>query len=187
MEQSGIVGDNMLKKDYNKFLKDIRNLLRRYDKQTKEEEFAVDTTFYVATPYGKLRVYVAKFENRQKTQLVMTQIENVDYLPDRIRRREHFNKWNGKYMEINRSFNKIVWWLEDYLHELFRVVKNTEQIDEVGFVNMMRVCNNMALENRLCFDCIYHKKEMCPGNPERIHKCYSVKDTMPQRTSVAAT
>ena len=84
----------MFKKDYTKFIKDIRALLRRYDAKFTEEDFAHDTTFYISTPYGKLRIGVDKFENRQKWQKVITQIENVEYLPDRIRRREHFNKFN---------------------------------------------------------------------------------------------
>lgn len=163
----------MLKKDYTKFIKDIRALLRRYDAKFTEEDFAHDTTFYISTPYGKLRIGVDKFENRQKWQKVITQIENVEYLPDRIRRREHFNKFNGKYMNIQESFNRIVWWLEDYLHELFAVTRNIQSFTDADFMGMVSKCNKNATENLPCFKCYYHLRELCPGNPNRV---FSMKE-----------
>lgn len=157
----------MLKNDYNKFVKDVREVLTRFDKAITEEKNNTGMggyMFHIDTPYGKLRVTIWDFVPRQKHIWLFTRIENPECVHDRIKNKPHFNKFSGKYNNFDSDADYLVRWLEDYLCELFRVIDNIKDMTDADFVHMMSVCHRVDS----CSKCGYYRAEKCTGNPKRM-------------------
>ena len=113
----------LYKRDYKKFISELRELLTKYDENVEEKYYYFANgyyVFYISTPYGKLRVTVNGFVPKREREWIFTRIENPDVVPDRIKSRPHFNKFSGKHNNIDKDYDSLLNWFEDYLVELFK-------------------------------------------------------------------
>lgn len=103
------------KKDYTAFVSKIKELLEQYDYTS--DGYA----FYIETPCGKLRIAIEEFKAKKSVQWLYTRIENPDKVPERIRRRDYFNKFSGKHNNYSNDFEQLFNWLVDYIDCLMEV------------------------------------------------------------------
>lgn len=64
----------LYKKDYKKFISELRELLTKYDKNVEEKYYYFANgyyIFYISTPYGKLRVAVAGFVPKREWDWIL--------------------------------------------------------------------------------------------------------------------
>lgn len=112
----------LYKRDYDRFIRELRELLTRFDKNVEEAYYYFADGYYVFfinTPYGKLRVSVKGFVPKRKIDCIFTQIENPEIVPDRIKNRQNFNKFSGKNNHWERNYDYLLMWFEEYLNDLF--------------------------------------------------------------------
>ena len=120
------------KKDYNQFIKDVREVLTKYDKSISEEKSSLgmgDYTFIIDTPYGKFRVAIWDFKPKQNYMWLFTRIEHPEFVPDRIKSSRSFNKFSGKCNTFASTCDSLLYWLMSYLNDLFSVLEILNQID----------------------------------------------------------
>jgi len=115
----------MLKKDYNKLVEGVREMLKQRDANMTEEytpKGEITTggyKFIITTPCGKLNVTIWNHKSKNKSEWLFTRLDNPELANERVLEHKRFNKFCGKYNEYSEHYTWLLGWLEEYLDDLF--------------------------------------------------------------------
>lgn len=116
----------MRKDEYNRFADYLEKLMRNYHAECHE-----DHTYFVTTPYGKLRVHAEAFDKNHKTQWLYTKLEHPELLPEWLKKQSGINAFNGKNNVYSESFYKLFAWMNDYIQDLLNPLDTKQCRDQV--------------------------------------------------------
>ena len=116
----------MKKDEYNRFADYLEKLMRNYHAECHE-----DHTYFVTTPYGKLRVHAEAFDRNHKTQWLYTKLEHLELLPEWLKKQSGINAFNGKNNVYSESFYKLFAWMNDYIQDLLNPLDTKQCRDQV--------------------------------------------------------
>lgn len=116
----------MRKDEYNRFADYLEKLMRGYHAECHE-----DHTYFVTTPYGKLRIHAEAFDRNHKTQWLYTKLEHPEQLPEWLKKQSGINAFNGKNNVYSESFYRLFAWMDDYIQDLRNPLETKQCRDQV--------------------------------------------------------